>query len=230
MLNEDIYELFEHAKNEISSISVQANNGTINKVALKNTLENLRSILDYVAQDIRDKLKSKKGKSIKEKVYFPYGQRENHFLKSVDSNLPSLSQCCPKIYTLVESIQPFISGDSWLVDLCGLTNDAKHNALSKIENQKSNTIYQGGVPMGTFGSGCEINMWGNTVNGVRQDDVQIRSDGTITIRPISGQTFFIENNKILFHGKKIEVVPFLNKCYKNLSQFIEQLTIELKAA
>jgi len=223
MLNQDIHELLSHVKNEISSISIQSNEGTINKIALKNTLENLRSILDYAAQDIRGKLKTEN----KAKVYFPYGQRKNHFLKSVVDNLPNLQQSIPSIYALVESIQPFVSSDAWLVDLCGLTNDVKHNKLSETDNQKSKTVYQGGSRLGTFGTGCDVTMRGNTVNGVLQDEVHIATDGTILILPISGQTFIVENNKIEFRGKKIEVPAFLNKCYKNISVFVEQLYIEL---
>src|SRR5450631_557836 len=48
-----------------------------------------------------------------------------------------LPEHLPAVHTLVQDIQPFKCGDPWLVDLCGLTNDAKHNNLSKTENKKS---------------------------------------------------------------------------------------------
>lgn len=111
MHNQDIKELLEHTQKEISSISEQAKIGTIDKVALKNTLENLRSVLDYAAKDIQRKLKDIAKSKIPEKVYFPYGQRENHFKKSVDRNLPSLLAHLPTIYTLVQNIQPFKCGN-----------------------------------------------------------------------------------------------------------------------
>jgi hypothetical protein len=228
MHNQDIQELLEHAQNEISTISEQSKNGTINKVSLKNTLENLRSVLDYAAQDMQSKLKTLTNSKIPEKVYFPYGQRENHFKKSVKRNLPNLSDLMPSIHSLVHAMQPFKCGDPWLVDLCGLTNDAKHNNLSKTENKKSRTIHQGGMPLVTFGEGSQVTMRGNRVNGVLQDDVVIDSGGTTSIRHVSGQTLITENNKLQFHGKQIEVAPFLETCYKNLAKFAGDLALELK--
>ena len=230
MHNRDIQELLEHAQNEISTISEQSKNGTINKVSLKNTLENLRSVLDYAAQDMQSKLKTLTNNKIPEKVYFPYGQRENHFKKSVKRNLPNLSDHMPSINSLVLAMQPFKSGDPWLVDLCGLTNDAKHNNLSKTENKKSRTIHQGGMALVEVGEGSQVTMRGNRVNGVLQDDVFIDSDGATTIRPVSGQTLIRENNKIQFHGKQIEVAPFLEACHRNLSKFAADLALELENA
>ena len=230
MHNQDIQELLEHAQNEISTISAQSKNGTINKVSLKNTLENLRSVLDYAAQDMQSKLKTLTNNKIPERVYFPYGQRENHFNKSVKRNLPNLSHLMPSIHSLVHAMQPFKCGDPWLVDLCGLTNDAKHNNLSKTENKKSRTIHQGGMTLVTFGEGSQVTIRGNRVNGVLQDDVFIDSDGSTTIRPVSGQTLITENNKLQFHGKQIEVAPFLETCHKNLAKFAGDLALELKSA
>ncbi|MFT6467487.1 MAG: hypothetical protein ACJARQ_000640 [Oleispira sp.] len=230
MHNLDVQELLEHAKNEISSMSEQSRNGTINKVALKNILENLRSVLDYAAQDMQSKLKSLTRNKIPDKVYFPYGQKENHFKNSVKRNLPNLSEYMESIYSLIQDMQPFKSGDPWLVDLCGLTNDAKHNNLSKTENKKSRTIYQGGMPLVEVGEGAQVSMTGTRVNGVLQDDVFIDSDGITTIRPVLGQTLVTENNKIQFHGKKIEVIPFLETCHENLSKFADDLAKELENA
>lgn len=230
MHNRDIQELLEHTQNEISTISEQSKNGTINKVSLKNTLENLRSILDYSAQDMHSKLKTLSKNKIPDKVYFPYGQREKHFKNSVKRNLPNLSEHMPSIHSLVLDMQPFKSGDSWLVDLCVLTNDAKHNNLSKTENRKSRTIHQGGMALVEFGEGAQVTMTGNRVNGVLQDDVFIDSNGTTKIKPVAGNTLITENNKIQFHGKQIEVVPFLESCHKNLSKFAADLALELKNA
>ncbi len=228
--NQDIQELLEHSRSEIISISAQAKSGTINKVALKNTLENLRSVLDYAAQDIRDKLKALSRDKIPEKVYFPYGQKENHFKKSVKRNLPNLSSHMPSIYTLVHDMQPFKNGDPWLVDLCGLTNEVKHNNLNKTENKKSITIHQGGMPLVNISPGTQLEMSGNLVNGVLQDDVLIDPDGTTTVIPVSGQTLITENNKIQFHGKQIEVAPFLEICHKKLSELAGVLYMELENA
>ncbi|MBE3798522.1 hypothetical protein HJ183_23810 [Vibrio parahaemolyticus] len=64
MCNEDIKELLEHSKNEVNVITEQSKQGTVNKVAVKNVLENLRSVLDYHSQDLlsvlKDKVRNKK--------------------------------------------------------------------------------------------------------------------------------------------------------------------------
>lgn len=75
--------------------------------------------------------------------------------------------------------------------------------------------------------GSQVTMIGNRVNGVLQDDVFIDSDGITTIRAVSGKTLVTENNEIHFHGKQIEVVPFLDTCHKNLSKFVVDLADEL---
>lgn len=228
MHNIDIQSLLEHTQNEITSISKLARNGTINKVNVKNTLENLRSILDYAAQDIQVELKCRNKNKVPDKVYFPYGQKENLFKISIQKNLPGLSEHLSAVHTLVQNMQPFKCGDPWLVDLCGLTNDAKHNNLSKTENKKSTVIHQGGVPLVEIGGEVtKLVMTGNRVNDVLQDDVYIDGDGKITIKLVSGQTLITENNKIHFQGKQIEVAPFLDKCHENLSKFAADLAKEL---
>ncbi len=92
MKNDDIRHLLEHSEAEIQSIGKSINEGEVNKISVKNTLENLRSVLDYLAKDILIKLKSNpKNRTLPEKIYFPYGQKENHFKNSISRNLPPLN-------------------------------------------------------------------------------------------------------------------------------------------
>jgi len=227
MGNGDIRQLLEHCTIEISNLSKTAGNGEINKVFLKNTLENLRSALDYLAKDILIKLKSNPNlqtKKLPEKTYFPYGQKENHFKKSIQRNLPFLKQSEPKVYDLLESIQPFRSKHNWVVDLCSLTNDAKHNNLSKIENQKNVIVEQKGIAR--IEGGRNVVMSNNYVNGVRQDDVFIDGNGEVNVEKYSETTIITSHNRIKFHGKELEIIPFLTYCeqeIKTLSVNIELL-------
>ena len=192
MHNDDIKQLLEHCDTEIKIISDQVKKGDINKVSLKNILENLRSALDYLAKDILYKLKSDpKNKALSEKIYFPYGQKENHFKKSVQRNLSPLKQCEPKIYDLLEGIQPFKSKNNWVVELCLLTNSAKHNNLSKTESKKTTVVEQKGIAR--IEGGSNIEMSHNYVNGVRQDDVFINDKGEASIVKHSGTTLITTN-------------------------------------
>jgi len=84
MRNDDLRQLLHHSDLETKNISISVKNGEVNKVFLKNSLENLRSALDYLAKDISRKLKlNPQSKNLPEKVYFPYGQKENHFKLSI---------------------------------------------------------------------------------------------------------------------------------------------------
>ncbi|PHQ24042.1 hypothetical protein CLH62_18170 [Marinobacter guineae] len=217
MHNDDIRQLLVHCTDQIEGVEESISDGELNRILLKNTLENLRSVLDYLAQDIVIKLKTKpKNGNLSEKVYFPYGQRENHFNNSVKRNLPPLKEDEPKIYDLLESIQPFKSKDNWVVDLCSLTNDAKHNSLSKTESQENTVVEQKGFAR--IEGGRNVMMVGNYFNGVRQDDVFIDGDGNANVVRHSGTTLVTTNTRIKFHGKELEIVPFLNHCHKQITE------------
>ncbi|MBJ6888880.1 hypothetical protein [Vibrio cholerae] len=223
MYNEDIKELLEHSKKEVNAIAEQSKQGTINKIAVKNVLENLRSILDYHSQDILNVLKAKvSNKKLPNKVYFPYGQKENHFKISVKNNLPSLNEVLPEAYQLLESIQPFKSKDNWVVDLCSLTNEAKHNNLSKTKKQKSVSIRQGNFIH--IDGATNVVLENNYVNGQRLDDVYVNNNHEVRIVKHSGTTLITENNKIKFDGKEIEVAPFLRQCHSKIEQFSSELS------
>jgi hypothetical protein len=219
MQNTDIAELQTHSREEIVKITSQVESGEINKVALKNILENLRSTLDYLARDVVLHLKNT-NPNVKEKVYFPYGQRENHFKSSIKKNFPTLKSSAPEIYDVIEAIQPFKQNHNWLTDLCGLTNDAKHNFLSKTENIKTTMVNQPGF--GTI-SGTNITMSNNYVNGVRQDDVHINPKGEATVAKHAGTTIITHNNHIKFQGKEIEIVPFIALCHTNIEKLAKDI-------
>ncbi|MFM2058400.1 MAG: hypothetical protein RLY71_2785 [Pseudomonadota bacterium] len=225
MVNQDIKNLLSHTKNEIECLKKQAQTGEINKIPLKNTLENLRSILDYHGKDISCKLKEKRV-VIPDKIYFPYGQRENHFKKSIDKNLPKLKDLNNCLYTVIENEQPFKSHDNWIVDLCLLTNEAKHNHLSKTESQKSIVIRQGNSIH--IEGGRNIVLYNNYANGVRLDDVYVNNNGNVNVVKHSGTTLVIENRKIMFHGKSVEVIPFLGRCHEKITTLTYDITEQLK--
>jgi hypothetical protein len=223
MYNEDVKELLEHSKQEIYVISEQAKLGTANKVAIKNALENLRSILDYHGQDLLNVLKKKiSNKKLKNKVNFPYGQKENHFKKRAKDELPYLNEVLPDVYQLIENIQPFKSKDNWLIDLCSLTNEAKHSNLSKTKHQKSVSINQGNAIH--IEGATNLVLKSNYVNGQRQDDVYVNNNNVVKVVKHSGTTLITENNMIKFDGKEIEVGPFLKKCHSNMEEFSSDLS------
>src|SRR5437868_607238 len=93
------------------------------RTKVKSCLEHLRSCLDYSAHAIRKKYYTPK------KIYFPYGLSQLDFATSLKSNLPELETVAPDVFLLVERMQPFSCGDTWLHDLCSHTNKMKHREL-----------------------------------------------------------------------------------------------------
>ncbi|MBB1441450.1 hypothetical protein H5202_23090 [Shewanella sp. SG41-4] len=223
MFNEDVKELLGHSKSEISAIAEQVKDGSVNKVAIKNVLENLRSILDYHGQDLLAAMKKATAiKKLSTKVYFPYGQRENNFKISIKKNLPGLPDLLPDAYRLIESMQPFKCSDNWLVDLCSMTNEAKHNNLSKTKNSKTVSIEQSNFIR--VSNSTNVVLSGNYGNGKRLDDVYARQGYPVKVVKNTGVTQITEHNMIKFDGKEIEVGPFLEKCHMNIERFSNELT------
>ncbi|WP_130900532.1 hypothetical protein [Pseudomonas sp. Sample_11] len=145
----DIEELFKACDYNISAVSEQyeaaRHNESIVKVmqpVIKSTLEHLRSILEYTAQDVWQSYTKKRNSP-----YFPYGKDQEGYLKSLKKNLPGLSVQRPDIESVIESVQPHKTGDTWLSDLCSYTNFHKHDRLKpqvRVDSQ-SNTVVLGGA-------------------------------------------------------------------------------------
>jgi len=210
MHKEDIKTLIEYVVEQIGTMSADIKADKLNKVIVKNTLENLRSILDYLAQDVLSDLEKKVTTKLPEKNYFPYGQKENHFKNSIKRNLPSIKEFSPNIYICLENIQPFKSKNNWLVDLCELTNEAKHNNLTKTQTHKTMSVNQPGLI--NIQGASNITLSNNRINGVLQDELVIENGEMKSFTSNAGNTIVTQNNKILFHGKQIEIIPFIEHC------------------
>lgn len=129
-------------------------------VKVKNTLENLRSALDYVANDIAD-FYNHRGKY----VYFPYGKNENDFKSSFGKSFPGLKKSSPVIYTCLEYFQPHVSGDDLICHMCILTNENKHNNLSKYVRKNSVTSETKIDDLIVMGEGASVSFKDSTYRG-----------------------------------------------------------------
>ena len=169
---DDIQESLNEAKRLISEIEVfyESAKGDESiksgpKIKVKQVLNELRSSLDYCANDIAD-YTGKKGS----KVYFPYGRKMNHFDKGCNSSFPGLKSggANNAIYNQLISIQPFVVKDNWLYDICKLTNDNKHNKLTNYNRveSKEKTLRIGPITLGPRGSATigTINIGGKILN------------------------------------------------------------------
>lgn len=227
MLTNDIQQLLDQAENQIRDVKSQSATGSVNHVLVKNALENLRSALDYAAFEIRARIEHRHPNSGPERIYFPYGQRENHFKKSIKDNLPLLQSLFPKAFEAILAVQPFKSGDNWLIDLCDLTNEAKHRYLSKTEEQHSVEASIPGVARISGANFQNFVISNNYVNGRRAHDLYIGPKGNVTVVKHDGRSIVVVDTKIRFSGKALEVAPFLEHCHRNLASLLNALTPHL---
>lgn len=222
MRKESIFELLEEAKDTFNVIS---SHKKISRPKVKSILEHLRSSLEYAAQDINSKMPM-----IKMKIYFPYGSTEEEFEKSIKRNLPDLALYFSNIYMEIKRIQKFDCGNDWLIKLCNLTNDAKHNNAIDIRRDeeviKSVSIKAGGMNLAHFGGSCSNIKFTNTrINGRLMDDfiydqgkVQIIKKGDVSV-----DYKITKDRKIIVGNDQIDLLPFLEECIENIEEFVSCL-------
>ena len=139
MRKEDVVSLLNHAANDLTGSDLknieqqyeEALSGkkipTSLQIDVKNFMENLRSALDYMAHDIYEAIlkpeRDKSGKKEIERIYFPYGKTESDFKSALGSSLPELKSLNPKIFALVEDVQPHKYNEDWLYQFCRIVNE-----------------------------------------------------------------------------------------------------------
>jgi hypothetical protein len=195
------------------------------KPLVKSTMEHLRSVLEYTAQDIWESYTKKKNTP-----YFPYGKDEESFVKSLSKNLPGLAQQRPDLLAVVESIQPHNCGDSWVSDLCSHTNFNKHNRLKPQvrKNSPSNTINIGGGLI-TIRDSSDINLSG-TIDGALISALPVSLSNSMPAHELrekinSAIDVMKEYDWVEFHfeGSISDVHKFLILSRRNVEQYVEDL-------
>ena len=138
----DISALLTHSRKRIDVILEQYRNSlegqTVSedlRVEIKGLFENLRSVLDYCAHDIREHfcppLKSK------ERIYFPILPDRTQFEGNMARWFPDLQISVPDLWNALEAVQPYQDGHEWLGQFNVVNNRNKHDRL--IEQTKTST-------------------------------------------------------------------------------------------
>jgi hypothetical protein len=130
------------------------------KVDIKNIFENLRSCLDYLAQELHETFC--KGAKKPDRLYFPIRQTTAEFRQAIQRDYPGLDANCKPVFDILESTQPF--RDPWLGQFNRLNNENKHQDLVeqiKTESRRVTVTRPGGGavswgPGATFGSGVQV--------------------------------------------------------------------------
>ena len=104
-------------------------------VAIKNLLENERSVLVYLAMHIRVSCCSPP--KPREKIYFPIFGKRKTFVVKADKWLPGLQTSNRELWNYLDSVQPYPQrGENSLRDLNWLVNRKKHVALVRQERRE----------------------------------------------------------------------------------------------
>jgi hypothetical protein len=218
---ESIKELLDEVKETFEIISTHKK---ISKPKVKSIFEHLRSSLEYAAQDINSNMPK-----VKEKIYFPYASNEIEFEKSIKRNLPELALYFPEVYLEVKSIQSFECGNDWLVVMCNLTNDTKHNNAIDIHRDdevKAVSISADGLNLAFLGGNCSnIKFINNRINGKLMDDFTYDQGEVIITKKgdVSVNYKITKDRKIIVGNDQIDLLPFLDDCIVNTEQFINRL-------
>ena len=127
-----VYALLESIKSDYKKLSDKINTENTDNlnINLKHILEDIRSILDYIAVALFNKYcyKNKPNK----KIYFPYcteDKKENNYSEMIKKNFPGLYENHKNIYYILSNCQHYNDSTKWLIKLSVLTNEVKHNNL-----------------------------------------------------------------------------------------------------
>lgn len=143
-----IKKIWEKTQEQIKNFASKINNNDIEfdetEVCLevKHILEDMQSVLDYIAVDIHDKYCPTHNFK---KIYFLYTnekEQENNFINKINIYFPKLYSNNFDVYNILANVQSFKDNSNWLIKLNDLTNEVKHNDLyiNKIEQKKNATL------------------------------------------------------------------------------------------
>lgn len=134
------------------------------RIDIKDFAGHLRSVLDYLAHDIRYKFCPTANQN--DGLYFPIRSDRTRFDNYLNRAYPGLNSNCPDLYTYLDSIQPYHeSNNVWLTHFNDLNNENKHEKLVEQKRAETRTVKvssnQGGgsVSWGqgvTFGTGVSV--------------------------------------------------------------------------
>jgi hypothetical protein len=229
----DIVELLEFVTSDIALIAEEyeaarkdEEQSHVLRPRIKACFENLRSALEYSAQDIWASYTRKKNS-----VYFPYGKDEKCFTSSVNKNLPALKEQAPEVFNLVENLQPHKSGDDWLYVLCKHTNFNKHNRLSGQvrKNSSASSMRLGNViRVEGEGSMAFVNCYVNDQPMSKNETFILSSTRKVSEMsaelsshvPIVREFEWVEFE---LEGSVYDIMKIISKSHANISSFVSEL-------
>ncbi len=123
------------------------------QIDIKNFCENQRSVLDYLAHDIREMCCP--GANSTDRFYFPICGDARQFEGDVAKSYPGLKAVSPDLWGFLESIQPYHSEWSWLGAFNKLNNENKHGRLVAQKRQETPQVQHHAMEV-VSSAGCRI--------------------------------------------------------------------------
>lgn len=132
------------------------------QVHIKNFCENLRSVLDYLAHDVREIYCA--SANPKARFYFPIFPTKDDFMARTNEWYPGLDSNASDLWNFLESIQPYHHLYRWLGAFNKVNNENKHGDLvaqTRVETEQVSVSFVDGnvrwIPRDVqFGSGVSI--------------------------------------------------------------------------
>jgi hypothetical protein len=166
----DIEALLERARKDLAKIENDYGESLSAKqidpalrIDIKNLCGNLRSVLDYLARDIREAYCQ--SADPKARFYFPILPDRQQFEAQVDKWFPDLRAAAPDVWASLEGVQPYQIDFDWIAQFNRVNNDNKHKQLveqTRAERHEVRVTTQGGGRVSwsprnvRFGSGVSI--------------------------------------------------------------------------
>lgn len=217
MRKNSILEIQENINKQIGDLTISVQNNNINRVLLKNILENLRSCLDYIAQDLHDLIGLNRSR-----VYYPYGENLEKFENAVRGNLPGLAELYPDVYNFIIQTQAFACGDDWLYIICKKVNAAKHNDLNLLELKKLVTDLE--IPLLRFSDVPDIQLTNIGVPGCFIKSIVIENYEIKELIVDDESVIEIkEKNKFHFSDQTHDIIEFLNSSTNKIVQLTNNI-------
>lgn len=134
-------------------------------VKIKNYCENLRSVLDYLAHEIREN-KCPQAKS-KDRFYFPILPDQRQYEQRTSQWFPNLQATAADVWAALEAFQPYHANQEWIGHFNKVNNENKHGSLVAQTRKETVTRINTESKVGggsvswdpravTFGSGVSI--------------------------------------------------------------------------
>ncbi|MCJ7525660.1 MAG: hypothetical protein MUP71_10645 [Candidatus Aminicenantes bacterium] len=184
-------------------------------IDIKNFFENLRSILDYIAHDIREKYCL--SADPKAKFYFPISSTKMDFETKTAKWFPGLKGSSPDFWEYLECVQPYNKGFHWLAVFNKINNENKHGSLVAQTRTEIEQVHV------SFPNG-EVNWIPGNVRfsqGVFIGGVPVDPKTQMPVPHPSQKVERVIWVDFHFTGENFSVIDFLNECHLGISKIVE---------